>query len=97
MKDKIIIPIHSILDLITNSSTELFIIDEDKGVEIVRQVVNELYNKYGNELYNKYGEYEGYGGPEVCLENPTYYVDTDFSYIEDEDMVKWLDEKTRTI
>jgi hypothetical protein len=44
---------HSIVDLITNSSTEIFTIQTNKTVEVVKELIDELQNKYPNE----YGHY----------------------------------------
>ena len=44
----IIIKPHSIIDVITNSSTELFIIPTDKTIEFVKEVLQEAIN-----LHNK--------------------------------------------
>lgn len=46
--DKIIINIHSFVDVITNSSTELFVLDTDKAIETVVEILEEaiaLHNK----------------------------------------------------
>lgn len=44
-----IISVHSFVDVITNSSTELFVCDTEKSVEMVRQMVDEIQDKYPNE------------------------------------------------
>jgi hypothetical protein len=44
---KLVIPIHSFVDLITNSSSELFVCNGDKSVKAVREALIELA-----ELYN---------------------------------------------
>lgn len=51
MKTKIIIEVnpHSVVDLITNSSTEIFTIQTDKTVEVVREMIDELQKQYPNE------------------------------------------------
>lgn len=40
---------HSLVDLITNSSTEIFVIQTDKSVEVVREIIDDLQLKYPNE------------------------------------------------
>jgi len=45
---KVIIPIHSVIDVITNSSTELFVCNTSKSLEVVKEsleVMIEAYNK----------------------------------------------------
>ena len=86
MKNKIIIPIHSILDVITNSSSELFIIDENKGIETVQVAVDELIDKYGMQ-------YEDYGRPSVYECNPSYYDDYNFSHFDDSEIITHLERK----
>ncbi len=49
--DKIIINIHSMVDIITNSSTELFVLDTEKSVEVVKEILEEairLHNTANN-------------------------------------------------
>ncbi len=46
--DKTIINIHSFVDLITNSSTELFVLDTEKSLEVVKDILQDtidLHNK----------------------------------------------------
>lgn len=48
MVNTYIINIHSIVDVITNSSTELFILDEEKSLELIKDILTaaiDLYNK----------------------------------------------------
>jgi len=50
----ITINVHSMVDLITNSSTELFILDKEKSVEVVKEILQEainLHNKANNTEY----------------------------------------------
>ncbi|HKZ43146.1 MAG TPA: hypothetical protein VJ044_19465 [Candidatus Hodarchaeales archaeon] len=47
--EKAFINIHSFVDIITNSSTELFVCDTDKSVEVVEDLINEIQDKYPNE------------------------------------------------
>lgn len=44
---------HSLVDLITNSSTEIFTIQTNKTVEVVKEMIDEIQKKYPNE----YGHY----------------------------------------
>lgn len=37
---------HSFVDLITNSSSELFVCDTDKSIELTKEIVNDLLVKY---------------------------------------------------
>ena len=46
--NNIAINIHSMVDLITNSSTELFILDVEKSVDVVKDILQEAIN-----LHNK--------------------------------------------
>jgi len=42
---KIIIPIHSFIDLITNSSSETYVCCDDKTVEAVYELIEALFNQ----------------------------------------------------
>jgi hypothetical protein len=83
MKNKFVIPIHSIVDVITNSSTELFIIDKEKGVDFVQEIVNQAYAKYPS----KYDSC-----PQARLENPEYY-DGSYGCFSIEDAVQKLEQR----
>lgn len=43
---KLVIPVHSFVDLITNSSSELFVCNTDKSVEAVKETLIELIKAY---------------------------------------------------
>jgi len=57
-KQVLFIDVHSILDVITNSSSELFIIDSNKSIESVKEILQEILDKW-NEMAAKgfFGEY----------------------------------------
>lgn len=86
MKTKAIILVHSFVDVITNSSTELFIIDKEKGLETVKETVSEALKKYPME-------YPSYGTPDVRLDNPTFYNDMYYNEGEAELFIKFLELK----
>lgn len=46
----LVIIYHSFVDLITNSSTELFVCDTDKSLEMVKDIVEKIINNYYDEL-----------------------------------------------
>lgn len=46
MKTLMIIDVHSLVDVITNSSTELFILDTNKSVTLVTEILQDMYNVY---------------------------------------------------
>jgi hypothetical protein len=45
------INLHSVIDVITNSSTELFIIDKSYGLEFVKNTISEKFSLHGIEIY----------------------------------------------
>lgn len=47
---KLVIPIHSFVDLITNSSTELFVSATDKSANTVRDIIDSLLVLGGSSL-----------------------------------------------
>jgi hypothetical protein len=87
MKNKILIPIHSIVDVITNSSTELFIIDKEKGLETVQEIVNQAVAMFPS----KYGCI-----PSVHLDNPEYY-DGSYGCFDLDEAIKKLESRGYTV
>lgn len=83
MKNKFVIPIHSIVDVITNSSTELFIIDKEKGVDFVQEIVNQAYAKYPSKYCSC---------PQARIDNPEYY-DGSFGCWDIEESIKKLEQR----
>lgn len=85
--DNFIIPIHSFVDVITNSSTELFVCDTEKAISLVRELVDEIQNKYPNEyghrLHVDYAE--------------DYELREIFGYFDEEEAVKFLKAKGYTV
>lgn len=49
MKETFVINIHSVLDVITNSSSELFVIDDDTTVQAVEEMLRFMLDKW-NEM-----------------------------------------------
>ena len=63
MKNILVINSHSVVDVITNSSTELFVCDTNKTLDLVTEILTEMnlidyvhVYIYTDELYNKYIE-----------------------------------------
>lgn len=54
-KDTLILNIQSFVDVITNSSSELFICDTDKSIETVREILNDISKSYGGSSFDSYG------------------------------------------
>jgi hypothetical protein len=81
-----IISVHSFVDVITNSSTELFVCDTEKSVEMVRQMVDEMQdmypNEYGHRLYTD------------VISSDDWRLQQIFDcYVDEEDCVKYLKAK----
>lgn len=65
-KKTIAIKIHSFVDVITNSSTELFMCNKKKSVKQVKEVLKDIVNHYNNGVKKKlYGEY----GKKISIDN----------------------------
>lgn len=45
---KIVIDTHSFIDVITNSSTEIFVCKTDKSVEMIQDLFREICEKHGD-------------------------------------------------
>ena len=54
---KIKINIHSFVDLITNSSTELFVLDTDKSLDVVKDILQNLVD-FHNKMYSTNFKFE---------------------------------------
>ena len=73
MAKVIFIPIHSFVDVITNSSTELFVSGTNKKIEAVKEILEvavQLHNKAFNEnltLDDIMEIYYGFAGKEIRL------------------------------
>ena len=82
---KIVISIHSFVDVITNSSTEIFVCDTEKSVEMVSDMVDAIQtmfpNEYGHTLSVRQSD-----------EDEVTYAFGDFN-IDKEDAVKFLKSK----
>jgi hypothetical protein len=50
MKQLTVLNLHSFVDLITNSSSELFVCDTEKSIKMVKEVVEKIINNYYDEL-----------------------------------------------
>ena len=84
---KIFIDIHSYVDIITNSSTEIFICDTDKTLELVRSLVYEIEKKFPNE----------YGHKLSVDYADSYEIENAFGYIDEENAINILKAKGYTI
>ena len=45
---KIVIPVHSFVDVITNSSSEIFVSATDRTIEVAKNIVNEVLSAGGS-------------------------------------------------
>lgn len=71
MKQSLIINTHSFIDVITNSSSELFICDTDKSIEFVKEILQSMINTYNVANPNNQITYK------ECFRDP-YYAKDDF-------------------
>lgn len=57
MKHLLVIPIHSTIDLITNSSTEIFVSSINKSIDVIRDILSQEWEKWkeNNEMDGVYG------------------------------------------
>ena len=54
MDNQLIIPMHSFVDVITNSSTELFVCDTHKTRQQIGDILKELLSQYNGKTGNRY-------------------------------------------
>jgi hypothetical protein len=78
MKNIFLLNIHSFIDLITNSSSEIFIANSSHSIEFLKEILNEMVNTYGKLE----------GGGNISFDT----VFGDIYIIENEnDLIKYLD------
>jgi len=68
-KTIIIIPIHSIIDIITNSSSELFVCNTDKSTSEVRALLGAILTAYGEGKGHDYCFSEVFGDIKIADHN----------------------------
>lgn len=76
------IKIHSIVDVITNSSSELFICDTNKSLEMIKELLQDMLNLYnkGNNINYKFEDV--FCEPKIFTKNDVIYpFDDDYKYI----------------
>jgi len=84
---KYIINIHSVVDVITNSSTELFLLESDKAVEVIREMVEEKEKEFPPE----YGHYVHVSKAD------DYEIESAFGYHDDDEIITYLKAKGYTV
>lgn len=62
------IPIHSFIDVITNSSTEIYVSTHDKSIELMKEFINEIMKSTGHPF-----EFDDYF--EIYIEKDEHYDD----------------------
>jgi hypothetical protein len=68
MKQLLIINTHSFVDVITNSSSELFVCNKEKSLDTVKKVLEEKWAEFIKSHPNQY-DYEGDDGKRVVVAN----------------------------
>jgi hypothetical protein len=75
------INIHSFVDVITNSSTELFVANTEKSLEQVREIVYEMEKKWPDDHGHRFN---------VAMENPDYHYFDESAYVDTADAITHL-------
>ena len=52
------IKIHSYIDLITNSSTEMFVVDQNYGIDVIKEAIEEFGQKHVGVYVHELGTYD---------------------------------------
>jgi hypothetical protein len=76
----IIVNVHSIVDVITNSSTELFVCDTKKSIEQVKEILEKML-----EFYNSTHNDEHLYSFEDVFEEPYIYTREIYERTKDDD------------
>jgi len=75
-KKIIVIKIHSFVDVITNSSTELFVADTKKSLKQVKEILKELVNHYNSGVEKGFYDY----GSKTSIDDFLVYIYTKEKY-----------------
>ena len=81
-KELFIIKPHSMVDLITNSSSELFVCQTDKTLETVRELLIDMLNLH-NKIHESNLKFED------CFEEPYYITEDNFDRYFEEYVMEW--------
>lgn len=74
--DKILMNVHSFVDVITNSSTELFVCNTNKSIDTVKEILNDLILKYKIDESDTDYDHENYEGNfEDMFNEPFIYTE----------------------
>ena len=102
MKQLTIINNHSFVDVITNSSTELFVLDAHKSLDIFKTLLNELIEEYNlkvqsGELDENWGNGNKHRPREAVLDDfGEPYIYTKYMYTRDKnDDDEYLDQELK--
>lgn len=87
VKQIIAIDVHSFVDVITNSSTELFVCDTDKTIEAVEEILHKLIDHY-NELVELAGNHVEKLDYDEVFDTPYIYT-KEMWYNNKSDEYKW--------
>lgn len=88
MKQKLAINVHSFVDVITNSSTELFVCDTKKSIEEIEKILKQLVKDYNKEVEKDYhGEYAHKVTYKNAFDKPFIYTKEQFEKDEKENGV----------
>lgn len=88
--EKIYINIHSFIDVITNSSTEIFMLDSKKAADVIREIIKEKEIEFPPESYGSCGSSNGHAYVETAED---WEISDMFGYIDEEEAVKFLKAK----
>lgn len=86
-KETFIINVHSFIDVITNSSTELFMLDTDKSLEMVTELVKDKEKEFPPD----YGFYVSINYAE------DYHINEIFGYLDENEAKDYLIAKGYTV
>lgn len=78
--EKMIFAVHSMVDVITNSSTELFIVDADQETSAVALIIEEMEKQFPTDYHAKV----------FVRQTEEYELNDMFGYIDEDEAVKYL-------
>ena len=88
--EKFYLKVHSVIDVITNSSTEIFMLETKKTIDIIQEIITEVEREYPPETYGVCNGSAGHATVEITED---WEISEAFGYINEDEAIKYLKAK----
>jgi len=78
---KFIVNVHSFVDIVTNSSTELFVLDIDKSLDLIEEIIKEKEKEFPCEYGYTISVYKGDPYSYCYIDNPINDLEETLKYL----------------